>query len=288
MKVVWLLAAVAAVASVASAGCVSSAKYDDLEVAKARVVHQRDVLQRQLDDAHVAADKRDTKISELTTDAHNAHAQLDEVAQMSQAMRDQLSHVGADVDRVQSERGSIAKALEDARARLEVVERAQAAADARAAAFRDFSQRFATLIAAGQLTISVRAGRLTMTIPSDILFDAGRASIKTGGKGALLEIAKALSTFPLTATFQVGAHTDATPPSQPRVTSNWDLSAIRASEIVRLFIASGVRPGMLIAAGFADADPLTAAEKQVPHASDARVEITMRPSAEEMLIVPKL
>jgi chemotaxis protein MotB len=38
--------------------------------------------------------------------------------------------------------------------------------------------------------------------------------------------------------------------------SNWELSAVRASSVVRLFVEGGVRPSRLTAAGYGDQRPV--------------------------------
>jgi chemotaxis protein MotB len=54
----------------------------------------------------------------------------------------------------------------------------------------------------------------------------------------------------------VEGHTDNTPISTPQFPSNWELSGMRASSVVRLFIESGVDGRRLTATGYADQRPL--------------------------------
>ena len=66
------------------------------------------------------------------------------------------------------------KALDDAKARLDELRKAQAASEARVALFQDFERRFKPLIDGGQLRIETRRGQLVMVVQGDFLFDAGR------------------------------------------------------------------------------------------------------------------
>lgn len=54
---------------------------------------------------------------------------------------------------------------------------------------------------------------------------------------------------------EVQGHTDDTPISTPAFPSNWDLSAARATIVVRTFIQDGIDPTRLIAEGLADTRP---------------------------------
>jgi len=52
--------------------------------------------------------------------------------------------------------------------------------------------------------------------------------------------------------FQVEGHTDNQPMNSGRYPSNWELSAARASAVVRYFLSRGVKPDRLRAVGLAD------------------------------------
>ncbi|MBT5495044.1 MAG: OmpA family protein [Alphaproteobacteria bacterium] len=53
----------------------------------------------------------------------------------------------------------------------------------------------------------------------------------------------------------VEGHTDDVPIRTARFPSNWELSASRASSVVRYFIEQGIKPSRLKAAGYADTKP---------------------------------
>jgi len=54
----------------------------------------------------------------------------------------------------------------------------------------------------------------------------------------------------------VEGHTDITPIATAMFPSNWELSAVRASSVVRLFVDGGVKPSRLTAAGYGDQRPV--------------------------------
>jgi chemotaxis protein MotB len=224
---------------------------------------------------------RDQRISELTTAKHNAMAQLDEATAINQQLRGELERLGKDVDKILKEKGTLAKALDDAKLRLDELRKAQQAAEARAALFQDLSRRFHKMIEGKLLTIAQRANRFVLILPGDLLFDAGRAEVKPGGQGPLLEIANTFRTI-AGRKFQVSAHLDAGHTKTQRFPTAWDLTAQRAAEVVKLFVTHGVKPEILSAAGYADVEPLAPGDK----AKNRRLEIVLMPAAEEIVDVP--
>ena len=88
------------------------------------------------------------------------------------------------------------------------------------------------------------------------LFDPGSAKLKPAMLGALDKMAAMLD-GPRYSAFQVevDGNTDDRPFSSPEYASNWELSAARASAVVRYFIAKGMAPMRLSAIGYADTRP---------------------------------
>lgn len=73
---------------------------------------------------------------------------------------------------------------------------------------------------------------------------------------------------------QVGGHAD----KQPGRIPNRDLSAARATTVVKALEAEGVPPGQLVAAGFGDTQPIDPGNTPAAYAKNRRVEfeITQR------------
>jgi chemotaxis protein MotB len=298
------VAAVAAltVLALASSGCIVLKKdLDECQAAAAGAkaaadAKQRDdaaqllALQERLTAAESATQDRDTKLSELSTSAHNLQAQLDEATAINQQLRGELQRLGKDVDKVLAERGTLAKALDDAKARLEELRKAQAAAEARAALFRDFAQRFKPLTDAGQLVVEARRGQLVMVVTGDLLFEPGKADIRSAGKGVLMEVARALQSSGGAAAaprrFLVTDHVDdEAPPKGHKARSPWDLTAVRAAAVVEYLVSLGVPAGALVAAGAAASDPRVAGSKPEDRAKNRRLEIALLPGVDDALAV---
>lgn len=123
----------------------------------------------------------------------------------------------------------------------------------------------------GQVRVSEGARGITVEINASVLFAPGDATLGTNAVTALRAVAQVLAAaeFPIT----VEGHTDNIPISTVRFPSNWELSAVRASSVVRLFIDAGVRGDRLTAAGYGDQRPLTDNLNEEGRARNRRVSI---------------
>ncbi len=283
-----------AVASMGSSACVSKVNFDRVvaDAAKAQAdadAKQKDdaariqTLETQLAAAEAATQDRDAKLSELSTTTHNLQVQLDEATAINQQLRGELERLGKDVDKVLAERGTLSKALDDAKSRLEELRKAQAAAESRTQVLRDLQRRFQPLADAGQLRVEAQGARLVMVVKGDLLFDAGRADLRSSGKGALMEVAHALGTTAPPAGARkvlVTASVDDEPLKSKRFESTWDLTVARAVAVVKYFVSLGVPAASLTAAGAGSFDPVVPNDGTDARARNRRVEIALLPAEE--------
>jgi len=291
-----------AFAALASSGCVSQVKYDRLVADSAHAAadaqtqradaeeHAKEAavqiqsLQTDLAAAQAATQDRDSKLAELSTSSHNLQAQLDEATAINQQLRAELGRLGKDVDKILADRGTLSKALDDARLRLDELRKTQAVAEARTQLFRDLEHRFQALIAAGQLRVESRRGRLVMNVDGDLLFEGARADIRKTGKGALMEIARALQASASAANgrrFLVTANVDDAPFKSKTFESAWELTAARAVAVVEYLVSLGVPATSLTAAAAGSSDPLVPNEGAEARAHNRRLEIALLPTADE-------
>ncbi len=241
-------------------------------------------LQERLTAAESATQDRDSKLADLSTSTHNLQAQLDEATAINQQLRGELQRLGKDVDKILADKGTLSKALDDAKARLDELRKAQAAAEARTLLFKDFGLRFKSLVDAGQLRVESRRGQLVVEVTGDLLFDPGHTEVKTAGKGVLLEIAHALQTAsPPARRFLVTDHVDEEPAKTKHPKSPWELTAVRAAAVVELLVSVGVPAASLAAAGAGSSDPLVANDSPADRAKNRRLEIALLPGADEAL-----
>jgi chemotaxis protein MotB len=263
----------AAVADVQSTHAALAASLDRERADQAQIA----ALQQQLAAAQAQVQDEQHKLDDLSTADHNVQAQLDEATAIDSQLRGELARLGKNVDQMLQEKGTLSKALDDAKARLEELRQAQAAAAAQAALYQELLQKFKAMVDAGQLKITTRKGRLVLQLPNDVLFDSGQTAIKPAGRDALVSIATVLRTLQ-GRSFQVAGNTDNVPIQTPTFPSNWELSTARAVAVVKLLVAHGVDPNELSAAGYGEFDPVAGNDTQDGRARNRRIEITLQPN----------
>ncbi len=138
---------------------------------------------------------------------------------------------------------------------------------------KEIREALAPLVKEGQVRITEGALGVTVDINASVLFAPGDARLDPGAVQALTAVARILATtdFPVT----VEGHTDNTPINTPMFPSNWELSGMRASSVVRLFVDNGVDPRRLTATGYADQRPVDDNATPEGRARNRRVAITI-------------
>jgi chemotaxis protein MotB len=97
---------------------------------------------------------------------------------------------------------------------------------------------------------------VVLEFASKAFFASGRATLLPEAKAILGGVVEQMEE-PTYAGYliDVEGHTDDVPINSARFPSNWELSASRASSVVRYFIELGLKPTRMKAAGYADTKP---------------------------------
>lgn len=229
---------------------------------------------------------RDGKLEELNVAQADLVAKLDEASVLNMALQDRLKKAGQSVEQLATEKGTLKNELAETRKQLDELKRQQAAAEARLAQFQDLVKRFQKLADAGKLRVVMRQGRMLIELPTDVLFDSGKADVRKPGKETLAEVGKVLASMP-ERRFQVAGHTDTVKISTPKFPSNWELSTGRAVEVVKLLIEAGMKPEALSAGGYGEFDPVAPNDTDDNKQKNRRIEITLVPNLEEFVKLPE-
>ena len=124
------------------------------------------------------------------------------------------------------------------------------------------------------VTTAIDERGLVVSLKDTILFDLGSAEIKIETRNALIIIGQALND--LENHIRVEGHTDNLPIRSARFASNWELSAVRATTVVRLMSDSaGVPPEKLSAVGYGEYKPLESNSTPEGRAANRRVDIIL-------------
>lgn len=135
----------------------------------------------------------------------------------------------------------------------------------------DIMQALQPLVAQGKVRLLETSRGVTIEINDSILFPAGQSRLQPASISAMLAIAQVLaaSDFPIT----IEGHTDNVPISTPQFPSNWELSAMRATTVLRLFNDGGVGAERLTAIGYGETRPLETNTTVEGRARNRRVSI---------------
>jgi chemotaxis protein MotB len=129
----------------------------------------------------------------------------------------------------------------------------------------------------GQLQVRRYKDMLTVDVAEQLFFDSGRAALKETGKEVLKKVADAIKSYEDKAIRVVG-HTDNVPITgglQKVFPSNWELSAARATTVVRFLQDSGIAPDRLLATGRAEYAPVAPNDSPEGRQKNRRIEITL-------------
>lgn len=136
---------------------------------------------------------------------------------------------------------------------------------------RELSATLLPLVKSGQVRVTQNARGIGVEINASILFEQGQAVLQDEASEVLREVAGLLRND--THRIEVEGHTDDLPIASAIYPSNWELSAARASSVVRLFIDSGVGPARLSAIGFAATRPVAPNSDPAGQARNRRVAV---------------
>jgi chemotaxis protein MotB len=138
---------------------------------------------------------------------------------------------------------------------------------------QDLLSTMAPLVKEGKVRVTQNSRGVSVEINASVLFDPGEAKLMPESVEALRAVANLLKSDGHDV--QVEGHTDNQPIANPRYPSNWELSSVRASSVVRLFIDAGVAPTRLTAVGFSSNQPVADNDTPLGRARNRRVAVTI-------------
>jgi len=116
---------------------------------------------------------------------------------------------------------------------------------------------------------------------SEVLFEAGEATISAAGETEMAKLASAIKELEtqipadVNWVLRIDGHTDKRPINTPEFPSNWELSAARAIAVTKFFVAQGIPAQHLVAAGFGDSRPIDAGDTPEALARNRRIEFKL-------------
>ena len=189
------------------------------------------------------------------------------------ALRSQKSDLLAEKDALEDQLSRCANELASANDENVRLREASAPAPAVAAPEPNFDE-----LGRYGIGVSKRGGAAVITIPSNVTFASGSASLSSGGREALGAVGRSLLREYPNGVFSIEGHTDSDPIKKSKFESNRDLSLARAMAVLRELVdgPSGVPDDRCAVVGWGPHRPVapnSASEK----ARNRRVEIVVVP-----------
>jgi len=118
---------------------------------------------------------------------------------------------------------------------------------------------------------------LVITFMAEILFDSGKAKLRTESYPALDKVAKVIKTKLSDRDIGIEGHTDNEPIKYSGWKSNWELSTSRAASVLHYLEKQGIDPNKLSAIGYGEYRPVSSNDTKENRRKNRRVEIVILP-----------
>jgi len=120
---------------------------------------------------------------------------------------------------------------------------------------------------------------LVITFVAEVLFDSGKAKLRTDSHSKLDKVAKVINTTVRDLNIGIEGHTDNVPIKYSGWKSNWELSSARAMEVLHYLIDNhNVAPGRLAGTGYGEYRPVASNDAKEGRQKNRRVEIVILPN----------
>jgi chemotaxis protein MotB len=240
-------------------------------------------LRMQYDKINELNDILSKKSNELLSQATGENKKLvDELNKTQEALQkkeDMLKGLEKSLNEKQAAIDLSNKNLEEKQKRVDDMEKLLAEQQAASEALKNKVQNALLGFKDKGLTVTEKEGKVYVSMEAKLLFATGSTAVDPNGKKALIDLAKAVENE-ADMEIIVEGHTDTdklASSSYPK--DNWDLSVLRATEVVKILLAnSTVKPQVLSASGRSEFHPVDAADK----AKNRRIEIILQPKLDEL------
>lgn len=301
--------------------CVTAKRYEDLQARQTSEAQARTAAEQQTRQAKADLQKANDQLSELRLDqkrlvtdsTQNGNA-LRRTRALYTQLTDSYDKLLKNSDRALAERnndyGKLAKDLATREGELGTLDQSlrkskadndRLAADltTREAKLKELTQALADKDKAvndlkarvskallsfnsSELQVKLKDGKVYVSLSEQLLFKSGSTKVDPKGQEALKKLATVLQEQK-DVNVVVEGHTDNVPMrATGGIQDNWDLSALRATDIARLLATSGVEPSRITASGRSQYVPVAANDSPQNKALNRRTDIILTPKLDEL------
>ncbi|HEX8506525.1 MAG TPA: OmpA family protein [Hymenobacter sp.] len=303
-------------------GCVTAKKYDDLSARQRADAEGKEAAERQYRNATAELKKASDDLAELrltqkrlvtdSTETGAAYRKTRSLYNQLNSSYDKLlknsdrelankssdyNKVAQDLARREAELGALDNSLQKSKAENDrlaadlkvrearLTELTKALAD-KDQAVTDLKARVSKALLSfnsSDLQVKLKDGKVYVSLSEQLLFKSGSTKVDPKGQEALKKLATVLQEQK-DVNVVVEGHTDNVPirTGTAGLTDNWDLSALRATEIARLLTTAGVAPARVTASGRGQYVPVAANDTPANKAMNRRTEIILTPKLDEL------
>ncbi len=213
------------------------------------------MLEGNISDLEKTIKELKNKVGLLGTQKKDADDQLSQTKQEIEAQRQRLQQLQDFIDQQQKATEALRKKIADA----------------------------LTGFNTNELTVTMKNGRVYISMQEGLLFPSGSAVVNPKGKEALAKVAGVLNTSQ-EVNINIEGHTDSLPIHTKMYEDNWALSTARATSIARVLIDEyKVKPAKLVASGRSENDPIATNSTPEGRAQNRRTEIILEPKLDELM-----
>ena len=221
------------------------------------------------------------KVSSLESNVSQLKGQITDLKGQVNDLTNKAGQLSTDAANKASQLTKSQQELADQQQRLEHL---QALMDQQKKATQEIRKKMAEALVgfnSNELTVSIKNGKVYVSLQENLLFPSGSAVVNPKGKEALGKLADVLNMNP-DITVDIEGHTDSIP-IRGRYKDNWDLSTARANSIVRILTGDyHVDPVRVIASGHSQYDPVQSNSTPEGRALNRRTEIILSPKLDEL------
>ena len=255
-------------------GCVPTKKFEASQLALQSARNDSALLAAKVSTLESGISQLKGQITDLTGQVSNLNGQVSDLTNKTGQLSTESASRASQLTKSRQE-------LADQQKRLEQL---QALMDQQKKATQEIRKKMADALVgfnSNELTVSVKNGKVYVSLQENLLFPSGSAVVNPKGKEALGKLADVLNVNP-DITVDIEGHTDSIP-IRGKYKDNWDLSTARANSIVRILTQDyKVDPVRVIASGHSQYDPVQSNSTPEGRALNRRTEIILSPKLDEL------
>ncbi len=241
--------------------------------------------QTALESARMDSTRLANRVSELERNISSLNQSSATLQQNLGTLREQLESTSKDAaGKIASQQSLLNKSKEELADQQKKLESLQALLEQQKKNADALRQKMADALVkfnSNELTVTVKNGKVYVSLQENLLFPSGSALVNPKGKEALGKLAEVLN-LDSDINVNIEGHTDSIP-IRSKFEDNWALSTARATSIVRILTKDyKVDPMRVVASGHSQYDPIDSNALPDGRAKNRRTEIILTPKLDEL------